>query len=497
MDNNKTQMLSPSIPLANEQAEKAVLAVYYYYPDTPSSLLKSEDFYNLTYRSIFTCIAAIQSNNKIPTVAELIEYIKGFPSTNGLPKPTYVDIQSLGDGITESIAVDSFRDNIAILKEYALKRKLRLILVKGIYSLEDGGITSGHEVLQELVHQADQIENSSLNEFASDLEPITEAEVKVRLQNEGEELHTGYYFRASDDDQKELLIPDRAITFVVAPTSHGKSTMLENLALRIIGRQPDKKVLYLTYEESQTAVLTSFLSVYCAYNNAVPCKGKVKSAIKNDLKGNSRYISNEQSNAYNKAKEGFFQLLKEKSLNVRYKDYDTDKLISYIKYMKSQKACDVVLIDYTQLLSLPNNGRLSRQEQLKQICLKLKDLAVNEKYGLPIILAAQFNRQVVSPLEMLSTNIGEAGDIERVANTIVAMWNCNFTNFVAHSSDQLEKEFTGLGKKDPTKIYAKIIKRRGQQPNVSTMLDFDGMTGLISGGEKEPQIHNEEGSIPF
>lgn len=43
------------------------------------------------------------------------------------------------------------------------------------------------------------------------------------------------------------------------------------------------------------------------------------------------------------------------------------KLVSYVKCMRSNNACDVVVIDYMQLPSLSDSVRLSRQEQLKQI----------------------------------------------------------------------------------------------------------------------------------
>jgi len=46
-----------------------------------------------------------------------------------------------------------------------------------------------------------------------------------------------------------------------------------------------------------------------------------------------------------------------------------------------------------QLLSLLNKKNIQRQEELKQICLMLKDCAVDT--GLPVLLAAQFNRTVV------------------------------------------------------------------------------------------------------
>ena len=51
----------------------------------------------------------------------------------------------------------------------------------------------------------------------------------------------------------------------------------------------------------------------------------------------------------------------------------------------------------------------------------MKDCAVDT--GLPILAAAQFNREVQDKKEMHPTKIGEAGDIERIANLILGMYD--------------------------------------------------------------------------
>ncbi len=66
---------------------------------------------------------------------------------------------------------------------------------------------------------------------------------------------------------------------------------------------------------------------------------------------------------------------------------------------------------------LGKNKYGSRQEEIKQICLDLKDVAVET--GLPLILGAQFNREVVNPARLHYTKIREAADIEQIANLII------------------------------------------------------------------------------
>ncbi len=83
-----------------------------------------------------------------------------------------------------------------------------------------------------------------------------------------------------------------------------------------------------------------------------------------------------------------------------------------IEFLSENTNTSIVIIDYIQLLYSENSRRLSRQEELKIICQKLKNCAI--KTGFSIILGAQFNRQVVSSNELVSTNVGEADDIERI-----------------------------------------------------------------------------------
>jgi hypothetical protein len=51
----------------------------------------------------------------------------------------------------------------------------------------------------------------------------------------------------------------------------------------------------------------------------------------------------------------------------------------------------------------------------------IKDFANRE--GIPFVLAAQFNREVDSPISVDTKNIGEGGDFERIADTCIGLFN--------------------------------------------------------------------------
>jgi hypothetical protein len=101
--------------------------------------------------------------------------------------------------------------------------------------------------------------------------------------------------------------------------------------------------------------------------------------------------------------------------------------------------------------------------------------------GLPIILGAQFNREVVNLLKLHPTKIGEAGDIEKQANTILGMWNNNLPSIVTpvEAKDIKEKG------PEPDTIFVKILKNRGAVIGSECMLQFNGNRGKITQEIKE------------
>lgn len=110
--------------------------------------------------------------------------------------------------------------------------------------------------------------------------------------------------------------------------------------------------------------------------------------------------------------------------------------------------------------------------------MELKEISVDT--GLPIILGAQFNREVCNPERMSALRIGEAGDIERVANLIVAFWNGNFTPPLNMQTDAERDRISELGSCEPNQLYATILKNRAGEVGGSAKLRFNGSSGQIS-----------------
>ena len=199
----------------------------------------------------------------------------------------------------------------------------------------------------------------------------------------------------------DIMLEGGGITGIAAPTNHGKTIMLINMLLNVVERYPDKKFIFFTYEEKSNAILQYILNAYInidlnAGNNTnrsvirryFKSKGKDTDFIKLEIEDKFKQ----------KVKEFFSTYIDTSRMIVKYVDYNSYELCTAIEYLHREvENLGGVFIDYFQLLKLPQGkykSYSSRQEELKQICIDLKDTAVNT--GLPLILAAQFNREVTN-----------------------------------------------------------------------------------------------------
>jgi len=307
--------------------------------------------------------------------------------------------------------------------------------------------------------------------FSSLLKPIEENEVKQRQALKPEGVGSGYTING-----EELIIPAGAISVIAGATSHGKTALLINLALNIVQDLNEGEVHFFSYEEDSDAILLNTLNTYIGKELSQNNRKSIKSYYKT---GSTEFIEKDRRDIFLKGKDRFFkELIDSRKLNIHYCNYNSETLIDAIRYLNKHAKPKAILIDYIQLLNLPEGKykTYSRQEEIKQICIALKDLSIET--GLPIILGAQFNREVVNHLKVHATNIGEAGDIERIANLIVGIWNCNKTPI---GTDSELKKINDINTKGT--IYTTVLKNRGGKSDIFTNLKFNGNTGKIGNPE--------------
>ena len=368
-------------------------------------------------------------------------------------------------GITQE-ALNITIDKITATKEREQQKTEFNKLLKEVSKLQESGeINEALDLLDTRVKEVKL--KDKVTEFNSLLQPINETDLRAHLTNKPESIKSGYTIGG-----EELLLPSGAISVFCAPTSHGKTSMLINLALNTSEQNKEKQVYLFSYEEDIESILIKALNTYLD----TPISGNNRTTLENYFSGKNRVTLPAQKDTF------FKELIETNRLNIVYSNYNSDTLIEAIRYLKKTTNVGAVFIDYIQLLNLPQGKykTYSRQEELKNICISLKDIAVET--GLPIVVGAQFNREVTNILKIHPTKIGEAGDIERIANLIVGFWNNNFTPLGVEGElkacidklNSLRKK--GLGEES---LYSIVLKNRGGRVGGEELLSFNGNTGKI------------------
>jgi len=382
-------------------------------------------------------------------------------------------------GITEE-AIAVTRDRITTTRDKEAKAKDFKELLSEATQLQDKGeVDKALELLDSRVKEVRLKDKAT--EFSSLLLPTSEAQVKKAEETKAKDLDTGYKISGED-----FLLPGGAITVYAGATGHGKTILSINTALNVAQRYPDSKFIFLTYEERDTAILQYFLNTYIdkELNNSTYPKSN-RRLIKEYFKtGSTKYINSQILEHFKEKKEEFFKTYIETGrILIKYVDYNSQELDLAIRYLhKTEPNIGGVFIDYFQLLNLPGKIKKeerinNRQEELKKICQDLKGVAVDT--GLPICLGAQFNRDVVDLMKLHPTNIGEAGDIERIVNTLVGLWDVSKNKEHKDTAKGDKSEIKKRIGEATTGMYVELLKSRELQTGIYQLLDYNGKTGKI------------------
>lgn len=411
--------------------------------------LNEEDFYYNEHRLIFKKLNEMASQGEGADLLILHEKLKKdqqFISTGGLDY-----LINLGNHSVFYHRPD-FKAHCETIAKYSLARSTFHTLTKQAekcvnspQDIEDT-LKENEQVLNTLKSKSSSI-SSSYQKF---IQPYSEKDMVKEIKSRADDISTGYFAGTT-----EIFIPAGALSVVAAPTGHGKTAFQINTCLNILQNNPEKIVYFFSLEESRASIATLFLNTYIGKDISKNNRRSIEGFYK---KGSKEFIREESRNTFEEKKGEFFSgLIDNGRLNIHYEDMRAEQFVNTIRFLKNhdtEKRIALICIDYMQLLNLANPRSFSRQEELKSICMMLKDCAVTT--GFPILLGAQFNRTVQSKDDTHLTRIGEAGDIERVTNTGIGLF------------------------KDGTNLHVKIMKGRKDGDGHAGRLQFEGNSGKIT-----------------
>lgn len=509
------------IPPHDYEVEASVLGAIVSYPNIyegVKDMLKDDCFYNPTYKVIYGLVVKVAADGNLPSMMNVIAKAasEGMPTEMNVP----YEVATLAG----KASGNEIKYSIQVLIQLRKERQMQSFWGK-IYN---GALADPEDALGELQGIINDYKSAKDGEFAELVALPTKQSLDAKFCQTQEAYQTKYMFQKGAVTYP-LMIPSGAITFLAAPTSHGKSTLLRCLALDMAKDELSKPeadrgaILYFTFEEDDTDVIAQLMNTYIGKDftraNRDFSHGNLASLKEYLNKGKSDYIQKDMRNEVASKVDEFERLyLYSGLLRVFYRNYDSTKLIKAIEYMAKHMKVKAVFIDYIQLLQMEGkSNRVSRTEELKAICTDLKDFAVTSK--LPIICAAQLNRDgAKSPLDMRPQNMSESSDIEKIANVIVCMYNSDHKVDNASDYDKRAKEANLIARDfligdARTKIYAVIAKNRGGIIGGDAVLRFNGNTGEVKPNGENTETngkskdfnpafasfgqHKEQSEIPF
>lgn len=343
--------------------------------------------------------------------------------------------------------------------------------------LKDGKTEEALELLSQKLPDLRRIENTK--SYVELYTPDSIDADRERYRLAGDALYTGININGT-----KLTLAPKSLAVFAAPTGHGKTTTLINLALNVLMQDPKAKVVYLTYEEPPEKIRSYFINVYLnqALNNRHDSN---RDLIQDYLsKGDLTYVQADKRDKLVKAVDTFYNVyIHSGRLLVKpAHGLKVDELAEGIRELKKNvDGLAGLFIDYFQLIyadakTKKEYGINNRQEELKQICSTLRKTADEE--GVPIALAAQFNRDVKEILDVHETSIREAADIEQIAETIIGVYDISKQPEVGtKASIKVFNDVGGVG------FLMKILKSRHLPAGKYEALGYNGNTNKIENTE--------------
>lgn len=344
-------------------------------------------------------------------------------------------------------------------------------------------------------------------------------------------LTTNIQLFTKDRTAYPLIFPSGAISIIGAITGHGKSKLLQSIALDAI-EQPEKgMILYLTYEESEGNVNIQFLNAYAnievTQKNYSGNRGNLQTIREHlskpdnlDIAERYKYFKNSKRTnprtgkfedytwiipTFQKKEEEWKEIRKAGKIRlIKPEDNTLGLLKGIINYALQNPPLGLpiraVFVDYVQELYLEEKDKTyGRTDELKKIMVDIDILA--QEANIPIIMGAQLNRETKSLKNLCNQIISDSGWIERKASEILLIWSSKEKGTETLDEKELKElgaviqtdkglETIELGKDG--ELYLKLTKSRNIPTNTATVLRINGNTGRVTGNVEKGRITAEE-----
>jgi len=380
-------------------------------------------------------------------------------------------------GITEQGFNEEIKQKLKKADEQRKNNQLKDIILQSESLIYNGEPSKALSILKT---KLPRIEGEEIEEEVDELKKIiTLEEVKDLYKKSGGYLKTGFSL-GSGTKMEPFDLPSGALTGIAGFTGHGKTDMLINLTLNCVMNYPDKEFYFFSYELSYQDCFVRFLNTYMDLNISTGfsnTKSIKKYYRHND---NSEIVGNQFSKFIEAQTEFENDIIKTGRLRIKGYKYTAERLCTHMEELSQEATTGGFFIDYFQKIRSADKQIRNRSthEELAHVCNLLQEAV--KKISIPVVLAVQFNREVANPLLIDERNVGQAGAIEQILDTLIALWFCNKTATTLQHEPKLLKRLEDLGFTDDNKLYALCLKSRDIASGKFAFWSYNAMNGKIT-----------------
>ena len=396
-----------NLPVPNSfEAEIAVVGAIIKTPEILieiSSIIKEEDFYNSTTKTIFQALLEMHDKEIPITSVSIIDYLIGKNLLDKAGGDANI-IAYINSVKTSANAIY----HAQLIKEKSKKRNLQLIFANLLQESANGDFET-EDLLnkaENLIYQyATQQDTSTFSSIKNVLvETMYEIDKMLKDENENR-ITTGF----SDLDKQIYGFMPSDFIIIAARPAMGKTAFALNIMAEVAIRQK-KSVAFFSLEMSKKQL---GLRLLCSEAGVESKKIKEKT------------LSDDEFNRFLMCGE----LMAKSKINID----DTASIsvmgiASKARKLKEEVGLDLIMIDYLQLMqgNKKYNHGDNRQQEISDISRSLKLLA--RELDVPIIALSQLNRGVEqrNNKKPLLSDLRESGSLEQDTDMVMFLYRDDY-----------------------------------------------------------------------
>ena len=370
--------------------------------------LGSEDFYEPRNRCIYDAVLELNKDNLAIDLVTVSSALNNKITSDGKSQLAFVDdkyLKLLFDGSYQHDNVDSY---ITLLSNKTAERKL-LELGTDIEVVVRDTELSVDDKIGKIEKKLSNVQKQEKGLFSNITDVTEEVLNKIKERSETDETIFGLKMPFNVINEMTGGIQDGDYVVLAGRPSSGKTGLAMNIA-RYVGIESNKTVLIFSLEMSANQLVTRLLSTETGISS---------------LSMRTNRLTEEQWDNLVLAKNNFEN-------SEIYIDDNTNNMLELktkVKRFATRKKIDLIIIDYLQLLSSPDNRfNSNRNSDITDISREIKLLCTELK--VPVIALSQLSREVEKRADKrpILSDLRDSGSIEQDVDMVWFLYRDSYYN---------------------------------------------------------------------